>query len=67
MMADMVKRLALMLLSENHYLTMEQALYIVFNSDTCRKVMDEKTRLYYQSSGYVFSFLDSELKSGKIG
>lgn len=44
-----------------------EILSIVFNSDTYQKVMDERTRLYYQSSGYVFAFLDEELKNGKLG
>jgi hypothetical protein len=65
-MADMVKRLSLMLLSRNHGMTMEQALSVVLNSDTCKKVMDEQARLYYQSPGYVFSFLESELNTGKM-
>lgn len=65
MKADMVKSLALLLMEQNE-LTMEQALSVVFNSDTYGKVMDDKTRLYYQSPRYVFSFLDAELKKGKM-
>ena len=40
MMASMIKNLALLLLEQNNELTMEQALSIVFNSETYRKVMD---------------------------
>jgi hypothetical protein len=40
---------------------------VVFNSDTYEKVMDEDTGLYYQSSRYVFSYLTTELKTGKLG
>lgn len=65
MMADMVKSLALLLMEQNG-LTMEQALSVVFNSDTYSKVMDEKTRLYYQSPRYVYSFLEAELRKGKM-
>lgn len=65
MKADMVKSLALLLMEQDE-LTMEQALSVVFNSDTYGKVMDDKTRLYYQSPRYVFSFLDAELKKGKM-
>lgn len=61
----MVKSLALLLMEQNE-LTMEQALSVVFNSDTYGKVMDDKTRLYYQSPRYVFSFLDAELRKGKM-
>jgi hypothetical protein len=40
---------------------------VVFNSDTYEKVMDEGTGLYYQSPRYVFSYLITELKTGKLG
>ena len=66
MKAYMVNRLAMMLIEHNEDLTMEQALSLVFNSDTYQKVMNDKTRLYYQSPMYVFAFLDQELKEGKL-
>lgn len=66
MMADMVKNLALLLVEQNADLTMEQALSMVFNSDTYRKVMDERTHFYYQSPKYVFAFLEEEMKTGKF-
>ena len=66
MMVDMVKNLALLLVEQNADLTMEQALSMVFNSDTYRKVMDERTRFYYQSPKYVFAFLEEEMKTGKF-
>lgn len=66
MIADMVKDLAFLLMEQNPELTMEQSLSAVFNSDTYQKILNEKTTLYYQSPRYVFSFLDSELKSGRM-
>ena len=66
MKMDMVKNLALLLIERDSALTMEQALSIVFNSDTYQKVVNENTTLYYQSPRYVFSFLDNELKRGKV-
>ena len=66
MKAYMVNRLALMILEHNEEMSMEQALSIVFNSDTYQKMMDDRTRLYYQSPMYVFAFLDQELKQGKL-
>ena len=66
MKAYMVNRLAMMLLEHNEEMSMEQALSIVFNSDTYQKMMDDRTRLYYQSPMYVFAFLDEELKQGKL-
>ena len=67
MKMDMVKSLALLLMEKDTTLSMEQALSIVFNSDTYQKIMDEKTRLYYQSPRYVLSFLETELTTGKMG
>ena len=67
MIIDMVKSLALLLIEKDNTLTMEQALFTVFNSDTYQKIINDKTHLYYQSPRYVFSFLDTELKTGKVG
>ena len=66
MMADMVKNLAVLLLEQNNELSMELALSQIFNSDTYQKITDERTRLYFQSPRYVFSFLEDELKNGKL-
>lgn len=67
MKADMVKNLAMLLIEQNNGMSMNEALSTVFNSDTYRKVTDEKTGLYHQSPRYVFSFLEHELKTGKMG
>ena len=56
----------MMLIERDPDITMEQALVLVFNSDTYQKMMNDKTRLYYQSPMYVFAFLDQELKEGKL-
>ena len=66
MKAYMVNRLAMMLLEHNQEMSMEQALGVVFNSDTYQKIMNDKTRFYYKSPLYVYAYLDQELKEGKI-
>lgn len=66
MKADMVKNLAILLMNQNKDIGMNEALAIVFNSDTYQKVMDDKAGLYYQSPRYVFSFLDNEIRNEKI-
>lgn len=66
MKADMVKNLAILLMNQNKDMGMNEALAVVFNSDTYQKVMDDKAGLYYQSPRYVFSFLDNEIRNGKI-
>lgn len=64
---SMVKDLAMLLMEEDKQLDMNQALSIVFNSDTYQKLQDDGTHLYYQSPRYVFSFLKHELETGKMG
>ncbi|HEY9542611.1 hypothetical protein [Prevotella sp.] len=64
---DMVKELALLLIMKDSSLSMKEALTMVFNSETYQKVLEDRTRLYYQSPGYVFSFLENELRTGKMG
>lgn len=44
----------------------EQALSLVINSDTYQRILNDDTQLYYQSPRYVYSFLDNELKTGKM-
>ena len=66
MTLDMVKNLALLLQEDNPSLSMEQALSSVINSDTYQRVLNANTRLYYQSPRYVYSFLENELKTGKM-
>ena len=65
MKADLVKNLAILLMNENKEMKIDEALAIVFNSDTYQKIMNDKAGLYFQSPRYVFSFLESELKNGK--
>ena len=60
------KNLAILLMNENKEMKIDEALAIVFNSDTYQKIMNDKAGLYFQSPRYVFSFLESELKNGKI-
>ncbi|MBR6961400.1 hypothetical protein IKH79_01390 [Candidatus Saccharibacteria bacterium] len=63
---DMVKNLAIMLIADNPNLSMEQALSTVLNSDTYQRLLRDATGLFHQSSGYVYSFLDNELKTGSV-
>ncbi len=48
-------------------LTLKQALSVVLNSDTYLRLQENETALYYQSPRYVFSFLQTELTTGKVG
>lgn len=44
----------------------EQALRVVYNSNTYEKLCDTKTGLYFQSPRYVYDFLRHEIKTGKL-
>jgi len=66
MKLDMVKKLSLLLMESNKNLTMQNALSEVLNSETYRSLSDDNTHLYYQSPFYVYSFLESELKTGSL-
>ena len=66
MKLDMASELAVLLMEENPQLTMEQALEIVLNSDTYQRLQKDSAQLYHQSPRYVYSFLETELKTGKM-
>ena len=53
-------------MEENTSLTMEQALSTVLNSDTYLRLQRDETHFYYQSPRYVYAFLQTELKTGRI-
>lgn len=46
---------------------MDKALETFYNSDTFERLNNPQSGLYYQSSGYVYSFLKEELLTGKMG
>lgn len=66
MTEELVKELALRLMDERG-MTMKQSLDTIYNSETYTKLLDERTGLYSQSTAYVYSFLEKEILTGKIG
>ena len=56
-MKDLIARLM-----DERGFTMQQAFDAVYTSRLFEKLSDPKTGLYFQSSGYVYSFLERELK-----
>ena len=64
MKEEIVKDLIARLMDERG-LTMQQAFDTVYTSRLFLKLSDPKTGLYFQSSGYVYSFLESELKDAE--
>lgn len=66
MIEELVKELALCLMDERG-MTMKQALDTIYNSETYTKLLDERTGLFSQSTVYVYSILETEMLTGKIG
>jgi hypothetical protein len=66
MKLDMASELAVLLMETDSELSMEQALETVLNSDTYLRLQKDSAQLYHQSPRYVFAFLESELKTGKV-
>ena len=63
---ELVKELALRLMEERGF-SMKEALDTIYNSDTYTKVLDLRTGLYSQSTAYVYSILETEILTGKLG
>ena len=62
---DLAVDLAEQLVSEFHY-TLQEALDVLYTSETFERLQDNETGLYYQSPGYVYSYLQNELKTAKM-
>ena len=63
---ELVKELALRLMEERGF-SMKEALDTIYNSDTYTTVLDLRTGLYSQSTAYVYSILETEILTGKLG
>ena len=66
MIEELVKELALRLIDERN-MTMKQALDTIYNSETYSKVLDIRTSLFSQSTAYVYSILETEILTGRLG
>lgn len=44
----------------------EEAIDVLYTSETFDRLQDDDTGLYYQSPGYVYSFLQNELKTARV-
>ena len=60
MQEDMYAEL-IQILMEKYGYTLEKAMDTLYNSETFVRLQNADTGLYYQSPGYVYSFLNSEL------
>ena len=53
-------------LMDDYNYTPQQAIDILYTSETFERIQDDSTGLYYQSPGYVYSFLQNELRTAKV-
>ena len=63
---EMTREIIIYLMKDFGY-DMDKAFEIFYNSDTFERLNNIQSGLYYQSSGYVYSFLKEELLTGKVG
>lgn len=66
MQEDLYAELVALLMERWHY-PMETALDTLYNSETFNRLQDKNTGLYYQSPGYIYSYLENELTQGSFG
>ncbi len=62
---DLCTELAGLLIDEYHY-DPQEAIDVLYTSETFERLQDDSTGLYYQSPGYVYSFLQNELTTAKV-
>ena len=65
MVEHIVSDMISMLIEKEAY-TVSKAFETVYASDTYNALLKPKSNLYYQSSGYVFAYLLSEIRTGKM-
>ena len=53
-------------LVDDFKLTPHEAIDLLYTSETFEHIHDDNTGLYYQSSGYVYSFIENEIKNAKV-
>ena len=52
----------IVLLMERRGMSMDEAFRCYYESDTFQKITNPETGLYFQSPGYVYSYLEEEIK-----
>ena len=55
------------LLSKEYDMSITEAIDALYDSETYAKLCNPASGLYFQSTRYVYSFLQEELRTGKIG
>ena len=53
-------------LTDDYQYNLQEAIDVLYTSETFERLQDNSTGLYYQSPGYVYSFLQNELTKAKV-
>lgn len=53
-------------LVDDFQLTPQEAIDMLYTSETFERLQDNATGLYYQSAGYVYSFLLNEIRNARV-
>lgn len=54
------------ILVEQCGMSIRQALSVIYGSETYQLLQNKKTGLYFQSPRYVYSYLQDEMKNGRL-
>lgn len=60
-MKEHITKCLIVMLMEREGVSIREAFDIVYNSVTFAKLSDPETGLFFQSPGYVYSYLESEI------
>ena len=53
-------------LADDFKMTPQQAIDTLYTSETFERLQDDATGLYYQSPGYVYTFLQNEILNARV-
>ena len=53
-------------LVDDYQISPQEAIEALYTSETFERLQDDATGLYYQSPGYVYSFLQNEIQNAKV-
>ena len=53
-------------LVDDFQLTQQEAIDMLYTSETFERLQDNAIGLYYQSAGYVYSFLQNEIRNARV-
>jgi hypothetical protein len=53
-------------LVDDFQLTPQEAIEMLYTSETFERLQDNTTGLYYRSAGYVYAFLQNEIRNARV-